>query len=121
MTVEQLTIDDMLAGRLDGVCPDVRAKRRLALTAMRDVCGVNGKPVEAWRVSECAQRIQHKRYPAAAPMGESTIRTRLNELCKLGYVRVADKDGLTRSHNKCGRYALTKAGVEMMARLSDDE
>ncbi|MCT6836924.1 MAG: hypothetical protein M3036_04640, partial [Bifidobacteriales bacterium] len=70
-----------------------KEKQRLTLEALLDLRRHNAAPVEAWRVHRKAQRIHERRHPQARPLGESTIRTRLSELCRLGLVEVADQGG----------------------------
>ena len=94
------------AGRVD-----VKDKQRLALRALLDLKRHNPAPVEAWKVSGKALLIQRHERPQARPLGESTIRTRLNELTRLGLVEVVDHEGRTEAGGRCSRYLLTPAGV----------
>jgi hypothetical protein len=130
MSMLQPTIDDLLApvrsadpvtSVLAAVSVDVRGKQRLTLLALRELRRHNAAPVEAWRVHRAAQRIQHRERPSARPLGESTIRTRLNELCRSGFVMVVDRDGLTEANGRCGRYGLTAMGVSEAKELDHGE
>ena len=100
---------------------DVSGKRLLALRAMFELRGVVPLPVEAWRVSGMAARIQRRDNPNARPLGGSTIRTRLNEMARLDppLVEVVDRDGLTESGGRCARYRLTNRGLELAGRVSE--
>ena len=99
---------------------DVNGKQLLTLRAMRELRGVVPLPVEAWRVSGMAARLQHRDNPNARPLGGSTIRTRLNEMARLDppLVEVVDRDGLTESGGRCARYRLTNRGLELAWRVS---
>ena len=99
---------------------DVSGKRLLALRAMFELRGVVPLPVEAWRVSGMAARLQRRDNPNARPLGGSTIRTRLNEMARLDppLVEVVDRDGLTESGGRCARYRLTARGLELAGRVS---
>lgn len=118
MSMLQLTIDDVASARatdpvtsaMAALSVDVKGKQRLTLLALRELRRHNAAPVEAWRVHRAAQRIQHREHPQARPLGESTIRTRLNELCRVDYVMVADREGLTEANGRCARYMLTPMG-----------
>lgn len=129
MSVVQLTIDDVLVAPvracdpvtsvLAAVSVDVRGKQRLTLLALLELRHHNPAPVEAWRVQQAAQRIQYRSYPQSRPLGESTIRTRLHELSRLGMVEVVDREGLTESNGRCARYHLTTAGISEAKELAD--
>ncbi len=121
MRLRQPTIEDLLeaptregdpstsfeaAGRVK-----TKEKQRLTLEALLELRRHNAAPVEAWRVHRKAQRIHERRHPQARPLGESTIRTRLSELCRLGLVEVADQGGRSEAGGRCSRYRLTRAGM----------
>lgn len=89
---------------------NVRDKQKLTLVALLELRRHSGVPAEAWRVAHQAQRIENRRHPKTHPLGESTIRTRLKELCKLGMVEEFDRDGVTESGGRCTRYRLTARG-----------
>ncbi|WEV72121.1 hypothetical protein [Bifidobacterium sp. ESL0790] len=99
----------------------VREKQRLTLVAMYQLRRHSGVPLEAWRVQRQAQRINRLRPPEAHPLGESTIRTRLKELTKLGMVVEIDRDGVTESGGRCTRYGLTPAGRSEAKEVEDAE
>lgn len=130
MSVMQPTIDDLLmqvrstdpvTSVLAAMSVDVRGKQRLTLLALRELRRHGAAPVEAWRVHRAAQRIQHRLNPSARPLGESTIRTRLNELCRADFVTVVDRDGLTEANGRCARYSLTAMGVSEAKELDHEE
>lgn len=97
---------------------DVGGKQLLALRAMLALRDIIKLPVEAWRVSGMAARIQQRDNPKARPLGGSTIRTRLNEMARLDLplVEVVDRDGLTESGGRCARYRLTNHGLALAER-----
>ncbi|NMN02811.1 hypothetical protein [Bifidobacterium panos] len=102
---------------------DVNGKQSLTLRAMFELRGVVPLPVEAWRVSGMAARIQRRDNPNARPLGGSTIRTRLNEMARLDppLVEVVDRDGLTESGGRCARYRLTASGLAAARKLKEKE
>lgn len=97
----------------------VRQKQRLALVAMLQLRRHSTVPLEAWRVHKQAQRINRLRHPEARPLGESTIRTRLKELTKLGMVEESDREGVTESGGRCTRYRLTPMGRDEAKEAED--
>lgn len=97
---------------------DVKQKRLLTLQALSKLeasAGV-GVPFTAAEVHRMAQSIQYAQHPKAAPLGESTIRTRLTELYRLGYVELADRAGVTASGRHCARYTLNTTGRKALQR-----
>lgn len=105
-------LTDPVTSRMAAASVDVGAKQRLTLRALAGLRRSNPQPVEAWRVRRRSQAINNREHPKARPLGESTIRTRLNELTARGLVEVADRLGVTESGGTCQRYRLTAAGVE---------
>lgn len=124
----QLTIDDLaharssdpLTSQLAALSVRVREKQLLTLRALQALRRSNPLPVEAWRVRRRAQAMNSKLYPQAKPLGESTIRTRLHELTKLGLVNCVDHEGLTESGGKCSRYQVTQRGLDVVKEADDD-
>jgi hypothetical protein len=120
----QASIDDLMVANARATDPatshlaalgvNVREKQRLALQALRALKRSNPQPVEAWRVRRKAQAIQERNHPRSKPLGESTIRTRLNELTKRELVDCVDHLGLTESGGKCSRYAITRRGLDAL-------
>ena len=100
---------------------DVGRKQLLTLRAMLALRSIITLPVEAWRVSGMAARIQQRDNPKARPLGGSTIRTRLNEMAKLDppLVEVVDRDGLSESGGRCARYRLTNHGLAIVHKFKE--
>lgn len=118
----QLSIDDLaharssdpLTSQLAAVSVHVREKQLLTLRALQALKRTNPLPVEAWRVRRRAQAMNSRLHPLAKPLGESTIRTRLNELTKMQLVECVDHDGFTESGGKCSRYQITRRGLDVV-------
>jgi hypothetical protein len=130
MEMTQPSIDELLVAHARAGDPetswiaasqvDVNGKQALTLLAMLELRRHDASPVEAWRVRNQAQRLQLKRFPKARPMGESTIRTRLNELTKSGMVQVVDRKGLTEANGTCKRFTLTPKGFSEAKEIRDE-
>jgi hypothetical protein len=119
----QPSIDDLMAptrttdpetSHMAAMGVNVRQKQRLALQALSALKRSNPQPVEAWRVRRKAQAINERLHPKSKPLGESTIRTRLNELTRLELVDCVDHFGTTESGGKCSRYQITRKGQDAL-------
>lgn len=95
---------------------DVKQKRLLTLQALAKLEAASGRgvPFTAAETHRMAQSIQYARNPNANQLGESTIRTRLTELYRLGYVELADHAGVTASGRHCARYTLNQQGRQAL-------
>ncbi|WEV59707.1 replication-relaxation family protein [Bifidobacterium sp. ESL0728] len=120
-TVAGTRAGDPWTSQLAATGVNVVQKQKLTLVAMYQLRRHSGMPLEAWRVARQAQRINRLRHPEAHPLGESTIRTRLKELTKLGMVEEFDREGVTESGGRCTRYRLTPMGRDEAKEVEDDE
>ena len=92
---------------------NVTEKQRTVLRAVLQLegCGIEA-PYTAEVVWTMADQLNHIVHPKARPLGGSTVRSRLKELCDAGLMRVADRTGTTSSGRRCARYQITPAGIE---------
>ena len=94
---------------------NVTEKQRTVLRAVRHLmeCGVE-EPYTAQVVWPMADQLNRLTHPKAHPLGGSTVRSRLKELCDAGLMRVVDRTGTTSSGRRCARYEITPAGIDYL-------
>lgn len=92
---------------------NVTEKQFQVLRAVRQLmeCGVE-EPYAAQMVWPIADQINMLAHPHSRPLGGSTVRSRLKELCDAGLMQVADRAGVTASGRRCARYRITDKGIE---------
>ena len=79
--------------------------RVLTLRALRRLESTSSEPFDQWAVKrEVKAELGYE--PA-----ESTVRSRLSDLVKIGLVVVIDRNGTSPSGNACSRYRLAEVGV----------
>ena len=61
-----------------------------------------------------ADQLNRLTHPKAPPLGGSTVRSRIKELCDAGLMRVVDRTGTTSSGRRCARYEITPAGIDYL-------
>lgn len=121
MALEPLLPDHALARATDPITSqeaaegvNVTEKQRTVLRAVLQLeeCGIEA-PYTAevvWPMSDQLNRLAH---PKAPPLGGSTVRSRLKELCDAGLMRVVDRS-TTSSGRRCARYEITPAGIDYL-------
>ena len=94
---------------------NVTEKQRTVLRAVLQLegCGIEA-PYTAEVVWPMADQLNRLTHPNARPLGGSTVRSRLKELCDAGLMRVVDRTGTTSSGRRCARYAITPAGIDYL-------
>ena len=94
---------------------NVTEKQRTVLRAVLQLeeCGIEA-PYTAEVVWPMADQLNHITHPNARPLGGSTVRSRLKELCDAGLMRVVDRTGTTSSGRRCARYEITPAGIDYL-------
>lgn len=79
-----------------------------ALTLLR----IAGKPITQERLTDLAETIEYRDTP-------QSLRSRLVELERAGYVHRVDRNGTSRHNRPCWRWQLTKKGEELTQELID--
>lgn len=79
-----------------------------ALTLLR----LTGKPITQERLTDLAETVKYPDTP-------QSLRSRMVELERAGYVRRVDRNGISRHNRPCWRWQLTKKGNELMQELFD--
>lgn len=79
-----------------------------ALTLLR----IAGKPITQERLTDMAETIEYRDTP-------QSLRSRLVELERAGYVHRVDRNGISRHDRPCWRWQLTKKGEELMQGIFD--
>lgn len=79
-----------------------------ALTLLRIV----GKPITQERLTDLAETIEYRDTP-------QSLRSRLVELERAGYVHRVDRNGISRHDRPCWRWQLTKKGEELIQEIFD--
>lgn len=122
MALEPLLPDHALARATDPVTSqeaaegvNVTEKQRTVLRAVLRLaeCGVEA-PYTAQVVWAMADQLNRLTHPKARPLGGSTVRSRIKELCDAGLMRVVDRTGTTSSGRRCARYEITPAGIDYL-------
>lgn len=128
-TLQQQSIDDLLAHSRKGdpetsviaaQTVDAEGKRAFTMRALFALRKSNPTAVEAWKVTSRAVAIHKRENPKDRPLGESTIRSRLPELVRLGLVEVFDRKGSSERGGACSRYRLTAEGVGVARSLEKE-
>lgn len=122
MALEKTPADRAHARRLDPVTSReaaegvaVSEKQRTVLRAVLRLaeCGIEA-PYTAEVVWPMADQLNHIAHPKAHPLGGSTVRSRLKELCDAGLMQVTDRAGVTSSGRRCARYRITQNGIDYL-------
>ncbi|UWG68845.1 MAG: protein of unknown function DUF4364 [Bacteriophage sp.] len=79
-----------------------------ALTLLR----LAGKPITQERLTDLAETVEYRDTP-------QSLRSRLVELERAGYVHRVDRNGISRHDRPCWRWQLTKKGNELIQELLD--
>lgn len=79
-----------------------------ALTLLRHT----GKPITQERLTDIAKTMKYPDTP-------QSLRSRMVELERAGYVHRVDRDGISRHNRPCWRWQLTKKGEELTQELFD--
>lgn len=79
-----------------------------ALTLLR----LTGKPITQERLTDLAETVKYRDTP-------QSLRSRLVELERAGYVHRVDRSGISRHNRPCWRWQLTKKGNELMQEIFD--
>lgn len=79
-----------------------------ALTLLR----IAGKPITQERLTDLAETIEYRDTP-------QSLRSRLVELERAGYVHRVDRNGISRHDRPCWRWQLTKKGEDLTQELID--
>lgn len=80
-----------------------------ALTLLR----IAGKPITQERLTDLAETIEYRDTP-------QSLRSRLVELERAGYVHRVDRNGISRHDRPCWRWQLTEKGEDLTQELIDD-
>lgn len=92
----------------------VREKQMLVLRAVMRLaeCGVEG-PYTAEAINPIADQLNKFAHPKAHPLGGSTVRSRIKELCDTtpALMQLVDRAGATTSGCRCARYQITDEGI----------
>ncbi|RBP98483.1 hypothetical protein CRD60_01045 [Bifidobacterium aemilianum] len=84
---------------------DVSKYKRLTLRALGRLSHTKDYPSEEWRVKQQAEEL------SGGPIADSTIRSRLKELTRIGHVVEVDRKGRSKGGNACTRYQLADMEV----------
>lgn len=79
-----------------------------ALTLLR----ITGKPITQEQLTDLAETIEYRDTP-------QSLRSRLVELERAGYVHRVDRNGISRHDRPCWRWQLTKKGEDLAQELID--
>lgn len=79
-----------------------------ALTLLR----IAGKPITQERLTDLAETVEYRDTP-------QSLRSRLVELERAGYVHRVDRNGISRHDRPCWRWQLTKKGDELIQEIFD--
>lgn len=79
-----------------------------ALTLLR----IAGKPITQERLTDLAETVKYRDTP-------QSLRSRLVELERAGYVHRVDRNGISRHDRPCWRWQLTKKGDELIQEILD--
>lgn len=71
-----------------------------------------GKPITQERLTGMAETVKYHDTP-------QSLRSRMVELERAGYVHRVDRNGISRHKRPCWRWQLTKKGQELMQELFD--
>lgn len=71
-----------------------------------------GKPITQERLTDMAETVQYRDTP-------QSLRSRMVELERAGYVHRVDRNGISRRKRPCWRWQLTKQGRELMREILD--
>ncbi|OZG68209.1 hypothetical protein [Bifidobacterium eulemuris] len=98
---------------------DVKANRRLVVLALHSLLQSSGEPQIAPDISKKAEELGNAEHPnKKIRYGDSTMRSRLPELKRKGYVEVVDRDGRVKDSSRpFSRYRLTQQGVRLAEQL----
>ena len=73
---------------------------------------LTGKPITQERLTDIAETVKYPDTP-------QSLRSRMVELERAGYVRRVDRNGTSRYNRPCWRWQLTKKGDELMQEIFD--
>lgn len=79
-----------------------------ALTLLR----LTGKPITQERLTGLAETVKYPDTP-------QSLRSRMVELERAGYVHRIDRNGISKHNRPCWRWQLTKKGDELMQEIFD--
>lgn len=79
-----------------------------ALTLLR----IAGKPITQERLTDLAETVEYRDTP-------QSLRSRLVELERAGYVHRVDRNGISRHDRPCWRWQLTEKGDELIQEIFD--
>lgn len=71
-----------------------------------------GKPIIQERLTSMAETVKYPDTP-------QSLRSRMVELERAGYVHRVDRNGISKHNRTCWRWQLTKKGQELMQELFD--
>lgn len=73
---------------------------------------LTGKPITQERLIDMAETVKYPDTP-------QSLRSRMVELERAGYVHRVDRNGISRHNRPCWRWQLTKKGDELMQEIFD--
>lgn len=71
-----------------------------------------GKPITQERLTDMAETMEYRDTP-------QSLRSRMVELERAGYVHRIDTNGISRRKRRCWRWQLTKKGKELIQEIFD--
>lgn len=73
---------------------------------------LEGKPITQEQLTDLAETVGYHDTP-------QSLRSRMVELERAGYVRRVDRNGISRHNRTCWRWQLTEKGDELMQEILD--